>query len=341
MRTRFSTTAVILETITPDKLQATHTDVQVFYGNGTEENPCIVQDTEDAISDIKFWRDFSSMKKVTNLDDNIWLSLSGIPSEQGWQQIAANIKVATKGQVNKIISLNLRRESHFYVGEQAVTLAVPKNWGNKDKNLAEILASESSWIQFLSDQGRVHVLSPKQFKNGHYQHGTTLTSPTIKHGRDIVEQAGLTYHRLSVPDHCAPSHDDVDAFVVLCAGLSKNDWLHINCKEGKGRSSTFGALYLILKYANQFSFEFIIKKIAEMPPHYDLSHTQHSYKESHRIERYQFIQLFYYFAQERLNGYRNTWSKWHADNSKEMLQKIDSDSNNKTATRQVKMDNSN
>ncbi len=111
-----------------------------------------------------------------------------------------------------------------------------------------------------------------------------------------------------------PRADEVDRFVMLVDHQQKNTWIHLHCRGGKGRSTTFFAMYDMLKNAGTVSFDDIIQRQAAVTPHYDLSRIPQKYPEliPYYQARLTFLKQFYQFAQEKLQGYPGTWSTWIA-----------------------------
>lgn len=57
----------------------------------------------------------------------------------------------------------------------------------------------------------------------------------------------LEYYRLAIKDHGTPSVQEVEAFVQFAISASKsNTWVHFHCHGGKGRTSTFIAMYNLI-----------------------------------------------------------------------------------------------
>lgn len=289
--------------------------------NGTNDNPCIVQDTDKNTADIKSWRTarMISDKYQGNTYGlkNLWLSASGAPSVKNLEQIAHEITIATNGRYRKIVDLDLRQENHGYLNHQAITLNGTKNWINLGKTYEQTLNDEKQWLEILTNQPYVfNVLSKKQFKIEDYSHGVNIKMESLISEQDVAEKLGFLYMRLTITDHMAPRNDDVDRFVSFVKSTSDDVWVHIHCRGGKGRATTFFAMYDMLKNADKVSFNDIIKRQASVDPYYDLS--QINNKDPDLIKFYKarlvFLAHFYQFASASLRGYLGSWSDWLEDN---------------------------
>lgn len=285
--------------------------------DGTKDHPCIVQDTENNSPEVRNWRDSQMLAEkyqgnVTGLG-NLWMSGSGAPSEQGWKTLANNIKNATQGKVKKILDLDLREETHGYLNHNAINLTTQNDWINQGKTLSQILAAEQDWLQLLKTQPIIYnVLKSQDFKAGKFSTGIAIPVESIANEEKLATDAGFQYIRLTVSDHMAPSDADTDTFVSLVKNTSSDTWLHLHCRGGEGRTTTFMAMYDMLKNADKVSFDEILKRQAALPPYYDL------YKVNRRDpsltvyyqQRLQFLKDFYQYAHAALQGYQGNWSDW-------------------------------
>ena len=115
-----------------------------------------------------------------------------------------------------------------------------------------------------------------------------------------------------VPDHRRPGDVDIDHFVELIKHLPKKTWLHIHCRGGSGRTTTFMAMYDMLRNANVVLFEEIIKRQAAVSPYYDLFtvNRKNVILTPYYQARLDFLRQFYRFSQDYLQGYPENWSQW-------------------------------
>lgn len=285
--------------------------------DGTLQNPCFVQDTQNNTQEVRHWRN-TQMIAATYQGNTmgltqLWMSGSAAPSGPNWEWIANTIKKITANKVTKMIDVDLRQETHGYLNNNAVNLTVEHDWINYNKTRQQALADEKNWLTFLSNQTYIdNVLTPIQFKASQFSEGMTIPVITVSSEATTVHQAGLHYFRLTVTDHMAPLDADVDRFVNLIKTLPRDAWLHIHCRGGDGRTTTFMAMYDMLRNANKVSFDEIIKRQAAVSPFYDLSQVERKNPEltEYYKKRYVFLMHFYQFANVYLDGYRGNWSDW-------------------------------
>ncbi len=285
--------------------------------NGTQQKPCIVQDTHDNVADAKSFHDVRIMAAaydgdITGLAD-LWLSGSGRPNEMGFQMVREQIIKNTDGAVKNIIDLDLRKESHLYLNNNAIYRAVTYDLYNLGKTDEEALADQQQWQETLLRQGSVYnVLKGKQFDKQKYAEGITIPISTLTTEKEQAVKAGFTYVHMPLTTHnLAPTHT-VDAFVELLRHIPEGTWLHVHCRGGNGRTTTFMIMYDMLHNADRVSFIEIIKRHAALPPHYNLFEIDMDGKLFRKYceHRLKFFWRFYQFAKGTLEGYQGNWSDW-------------------------------
>lgn len=288
-----------------------------FFCDGTNKHPCIVLDTENNTAEIKNWRDTAMLAaaykgNITGLND-LWVSGSATPSANGFDRIKANIQEVSQHTVSKMVDLDVRAESHGYLNQDEMNLSTVNDWINLGKSRDAIITAEEQWLNQLKRQRSIpNVLTHEQFKKGDYTHGVSIMVQSVQGEKEIAENAGFEYVRLTVTDHMAPSNEDVERFVNFIKSLPPLTWVHVHCRGGDGRTTTFMAMADMLKNADKVSFNDIIKRQASVSPFYDLSQTNRKnpaltiyYK-----QRLKFLMQFYLYANDTLQGYQGSWSLW-------------------------------
>lgn len=293
------------------------------YCDGTQANPCLVQDTySEKGHDVKHWRDAKMIANAYNGNveglKHLWVSATAAPSETDFQTIANKIAKETDGKVTKMIDLDLRQENHGYLNGEAITLTDEHDWMNLGKTYQQSLGDEQLWLSNLRTQPTLYdVLTPDEFKSNDFTNGVTVQVNDIADEQSIAEKAGFEYQRLTVTDHMGPTDEDVDRFVSLVKNLPADAWVNIHCRGGDGRTTTFFAMYDMLKNADKVSFNDILLRQASVKPYYDLFALSH--KDPDMLPYYQarlkFLRQFYQYASEVLRGYEGNWSQWKNENT--------------------------
>ena len=285
--------------------------------NGSFEKPCIVQDKKNNSDDIKNYRDTSMMASayqgdITGLKD-LWMSGSAVPTQHNFTAIMKNIKAVAGSKLTQVIDLDLRQEDHGYLNGAPITLATTTNWINVGKTHEEAVASEQTWLQSLSQSNIIDdVLTSDEFKQGDFDDGKDVIIKTIDSEETLASQSGYQYHRLTVTDHLSPEPMEVDNFVALVRQLPQGTWIHMHCRGGKGRTTTFLAMYDMLQNADKVSLDDIIGRQASVEPFYNLYDVDDSDpgKKQGFEDRVAFLKAFYQFAQDNKHGYTGSWSDW-------------------------------
>lgn len=285
--------------------------------DATAQKPCLVMDTPLSIQTVKHWRSGLEIPATTqnNAQDivPIWISGSSMPAAEGWSLVINAIQSQAAVDNNKIYVVDLRQESHGYVNGKAITLCDRYNWLNLGKHREEVVFLERLWLNTLASIAKLtHVLDSKQFDDKAFDQGETIEVESIASEETTVTAQGVHYLRIPVTDHRSPLDEEVEAFVNLTANLPKDAWIHVHCRGGKGRTTTFMAMFDMLRNADALSFEDIISRQKAIPPYYNLSLVDRANADlkPHYIARFLFLKDFYRYAQDRLGGNKMTWQEW-------------------------------
>lgn len=285
--------------------------------DSTTENPCIVQDSKTQFSPVTRFRDASLIAEVysgnTRGIKGFHLSGSEQPSEKGWGMIADYIAKKRNSDAQKVIVVDLRQESHGYLNGRAITLVNSYNWINLGKTNTQSALDQESWLAALRGKKIVAgVLTVPQYVAKEYSQGKSMVVSTIKNEEYYINKKGFDYYRIFISDHRAPLDSEVDALVALIKNNPEDTWYHVHCRGGKGRTTTFFAMYDMLKNADKVSFEEIIARQASISPFYNLMVTNREVPEltPYYEQRLQFLINFYEFARQSRMGYSGTWTKW-------------------------------
>lgn len=288
-----------------------------FLCDGSQNHPCLVQESLNPTTPVMYLRDSSLIKLYYEGDltgiDTLKLSASAMPNALNWEEIRNHIHQQNTILPEKIIVIDLRQESHGYLNNMAITLNSTHNWVNLHKTNEQAKTDEENWLLLLKNQSVVSgVLTPQQFETHNYVQGTSFDVLSVQSEEDVVRSNYFDYQRFYVSDHRAPLDSEVDNFIAFYRQLSPDVWLHIHCRGGKGRTTTFLTLIDMLHNADKVSFKTILARQAAIPPFYDLAAVFRSDPDLtiFYVERLHFLEQFYKFAQATLQGYSGTWSEW-------------------------------
>lgn len=211
-----------------------------------------------------------------------------------------------------LVLVDLRQESHGFLNGAAVTWFLPPgDWINLGKTRDETLHDEKKRIAKLAGEQTVLVREdpwiPTQIRDAGKQEKVL----SVASEEELAQKNGIRYVRFTVPDHMRPSDEDVDRFIAFVRGLGDSDWLHFHCHAGMGRTTTFLAMYDMLKNAGQVSLEDIVARQAAAGPRYNVFQNESGppWEKVFR-EREAFVRQFYEYAKAFRAGSKASWSEW-------------------------------
>ncbi|ADI38881.1 putative uncharacterized protein [Waddlia chondrophila 2032/99] len=224
---------------------------------------------------------------------------SGQFSEKELQRMISQIPASN------IMIVDLRQEPHGFLNGNAVSWYHEHNWGDTEKNTAEVLHQEDSFVENL----RKHLVTI-------VYHNSMFPVPylvkTARTEQDIVELQRLQYCRFSITDHRRPKDKHVDAFVHWIKSIPPDTWLHFHCSAGKGRTTTFLAMQDMMLHASKDSLQTIIRRqhdLGGINLHRISDAANDRWKKSHIKKRADFIDMFYDYCRE-VPSFDMTWSEW-------------------------------
>lgn len=123
-----------------------------------------------------------------------------------------------------------------------------------------------------------------------------------------VKRLGAHYYRIPVTDATRPEDRDVDRFIELLRSIQgQNYWLHFHCLAGLGRTTTFMAMYEMIKTAHLEGIS--LDDIIEHQHQIGGANLAFMWYSSSRTKWLDFLQNFY--AYSKGGFYRGmSWSQW-------------------------------
>lgn len=225
-----------------------------------------------------------------------------------------SLRGAIKEMQGKIWIVDLRRESHGFINGIPISWYAPGNRSNVDESDDNILRLESMLFRDIKRQTGLMIYQVEEKQAGQLIKTTPINLPleSAQTETGLVSNYNLGYIRLGVLDHHRPSDAVVDSFVDFVKSLPEDAFLYFHCRGGKGRTTTFMAMYDMLKNSKTVSLNDIMKRqallggsnlgtISDDP--------EDAWKKEAAEERKQFIKDFYVYAKR---GYpKRTWTQWH------------------------------
>ena len=224
----------------------------------------------------------------------------------------ASLKVMLKRLRGPVTVFDLRQEDHVFVNGEPISWYATNNWANVGKTNEAIVAGEAARVAALKP-GTVLSLSDAKTKKGGDAATPAENITVVRVGteRDIVKEAGASYVRITVSDHSRPMDEEVDGFILAVRSLPADAWAHFHCRAGKGRTTTFLALYDMLRNATKVSLEDIVQRQSLLIGDYDLlAAADDAGKSGVAEDRSAFVRVFFDYARANPNGKPQLWSEW-------------------------------
>jgi predicted protein tyrosine phosphatase len=202
--------------------------------------------------------------------------------------------------------VDLRQESHVFINGIPVSWYADDDWANVGRSLAWIEEDETLHLVRMIAARSITVGTVVKGKDGQ----VSMKDPVNVDVKDattemgLAHQLGIDYIRIPVSDHCRPTDDMVDRFVTFVHGLPANAWLHFHCHGGDGRTTTFMALYDMIRNAQNVSLDDTVARQS-------LIGQYHLFSGKSEVEtlRAAFITAFYSYVKE--GGYATmSWTEW-------------------------------
>jgi hypothetical protein len=282
----------------------------------------------DANSPVLIWDTDPKLNKglprnFRTTDDPLKTTTGGIVTKTGLSDLRASgggeftadgLKLLLTHTRGPVTIFDLRQETHVFVNGLPISWFATNDWANVGRPQSAIEADETARVQSLKPGSEIGVSPGVTVKKPGVGTGA-LEHVTVKHAsteRDIVESNKVDYVRLTVTDHARPLDEEVDRFILAVRALPENGWAHFHCEAGRGRTTTFMALYDMLRNANRVTLEDIARRQKFLGYDYDVLQPAGpgSWKAPYTDDRIAFVRAFYDYARANPNGRPQLWSEW-------------------------------
>ena len=246
--------------------------------------------------------------------DKLHISASAEFSRAEWERLWPVLRQKAAGPIYVV---DLRQESHGYFNGVAVSWCGKRNWGNVGKSPREVLRDEQKRLTEAKGKKVQVEFEPKTQP----KENISLEVRDVMTEKELVEQSGARYFRLTDTDHVWPADENIDKFIDFVKKLPDDAWLHFHCRAGKGRTTSYMAMYDMMRNP-QVPCEDIISRQYLLGGAYlafELQNPQPSqWRAKYYQEKAQMIRMFYQYVQENhQSNFKVKWSKWlktHKDN---------------------------
>lgn len=239
-------------------------------------------------------RNFRSFSDVLSYKELVFTGVAEHSLSGSGQFLPSNIQnLAKVAQGSEIIVVDLRLESHGYINDHPFSL---KNNDNLGKTAEEILEIEANLLQ------EVYLKQDKEF----------YPIYTVSSEKELVISNNFKYVRLPVLDHSHPSDEIVDAYLDL---LKQNPfaWVHVHCAVGRGRTTTFMAMFDMFYNAKTVSLDDILERQKKIGGQDFKKYLKEPNKDDEKqqlfLARLAFLERFYQYCQAG-DPETTTWQEW-------------------------------
>jgi hypothetical protein len=239
--------------------------------------------------------------------------LTALHESGGAEFTPAGLKLMLAKLRGPVTVFDLRQETHVFIDDVPVSWMATNNWANVGRPHEAIVADEIARVGACPTGTKLALADDKAKKSE--TGGTAPEQVTVTHAateQEVVEAAGAHYVRLTVTDHARPLDGEVDRFILAVRGLPVDAWAHFHCRAGRGRTTTFMALYDMLRNARQVSVEDIARRQEILSTDYDVLSVgdESGWKAAVTADRVAFIRAFHDYAVANPNGRPLLWSEW-------------------------------
>jgi hypothetical protein len=279
------------------------------------DTPLLVWDLDPAITDG--FRNFRTTNDpLKPMSDGSRPSAAGLATlhESGSSEFSPAGFAAMKAKfAGPIVVFDLRQEDHGFINGTPVSWFATNNWANVGKTHAEVVSEEQARLDAARAAGTVVISDDKAKKGeGSAAPGQPAAVSAAETEQQVVTAAGASYVRITVSDHCRPTDAEVDRFVAAVRQLPPDTWVHFHCRAGRGRTTTFMALYDMLRNAQQVSLLDIDHRQSLLAGDYDLlgKEGEPGARVAVAADRAAFVRTFYDYAKANPNGQPQLWTEW-------------------------------
>lgn len=221
-----------------------------------------------AKQEIRHFRTFDDVHQkpiISRIGYTKNLSGSGQLTESNFSSLIATVKKATEGKFDKIILIDLRLESHGFINGLPVEWKTQNSDYNLGKKIEDIKASEKALLLEIKSKKTLTVQNEKSTEENEKEQDDKEKSEkevqvqSVATEEEVAVAYGLEYVRLATLDHYRPNDNLVDDFVKLIRN-NPNSWLHLHCRAGQGRTTTFMCMYDMFYNAKSLDFEEIVER---------------------------------------------------------------------------------
>ena len=240
--------------------------------------------------------------------DNLRISGSAQCTAAGFASLYTKLSAAAAAPGAPIYDVDLRQESHGFADGLPVSWHKKNNLANEGKTPEEVALDEEERLAALSEGTTTFV--PKGKTDKGRVEAVTFTPENVQTEKEVVEALGFRYVRFYVTDRTQPDTETIEAFLDFVDSLPGDAWLHFHCRAGHGRTTTFMAMYDMIRNPG-IPAETIIER-QHLIGGADLTAMKdEEWKNERIIQRLETLKLFSEYVRARHAGETTLrWGEW-------------------------------
>jgi hypothetical protein len=240
--------------------------------------------------------------------DNLRISGSAQCTAAGFASLYTKLSAAAAAPGAPIYDVDLRQESHGFADGLPVSWHKKNNLANEGKTPEEVALDEEERLADLA--GVTTTFVPKGKTDKGRVEAVTFTPENVQTEKEVVEALGFRYVRFYVTDRTQPDTETIEAFLDFVDSLPGDAWLHFHCRAGHGRTTTFMAMYDMIRNPG-IPAETIIER-QHLIGGADLTAMKdEEWKNERIIQRLETLKLFSEYVRARHAGETTLrWGEW-------------------------------
>lgn len=247
----------------------------------------------------------------SKINKDMSLNLTGLFSMNmsGSGSVSENSLKLLKEKVDDkhIIDVDLRQESHLFINGIGISWYGKKDDANINLTQNQVLNDEAIKLNKIKALSKLKIDGENAKSASHISSINNIKS--VENEEQLAKSLGIGYVRFTIPDHKRPQDNQVDSFVKFIKVLPSNMWLHFHCRGGVGRTTTFMAMYDMMKNAKNVSFNDIMRR-QQLIGGANLLDGQDASSASDANVRSKFLKNFYNYCHKNTDGYKTKWIDW-------------------------------
>lgn len=239
--------------------------------------------------------------------DNLRISGSAQCTAAGFASLYTKLSAAAAPGA-PIYDVDLRQESHGFADGLPVSWHKKNNLANEGKTPEEVALDEEERLADLA--GVTTTFVPKGKTDKGRVEAFTFAPQNVQTEKEVVEALGFRYVRFYVTDRTQPDTETIEVFLDFVDSLPGDAWLHFHCRAGHGRTTTFMAMYDMIRNPG-IPAETIIER-QHLIGGADLTTMKdEEWKNERIIQRLETLKLFSEYVRARHAGETTLrWGEW-------------------------------